>query len=156
MEFKVPEFVTPDFSEEKFKNAKDITLHEVEKDGVAPDDFYLTRHMPTFYKVEGEWQLPEHTSINCVAVLEDGKVIVKEIRELEKGDKVVISEDGKTEDGIYVYNDAFPKDIYSKPGKAVETSFSHDYDYLFELLQHERDSEDGYIVWVLGPSVVFD
>src|SRR5574344_517519 len=124
MEFKVPEFVTPDFSEEKFKKAKDITLQEVEKDGVAPDNFYLTRHMPTFYKVEGEWQLPEHTSINCVAVLEDGNIVVKEIRELKKGDQVVASDEGSLEDGIFVYNDAFPEDIYSKPGKAVETSFS--------------------------------
>ena len=84
MEFKVPEFVTPDFSEEKFKKAADISLQEVEKDGVAPDDFYLTRHMPTFYKVNGEWLLPEHTSLNCVAVLKDDKIVVKEIRELKK------------------------------------------------------------------------
>ena len=156
MEFKVPEFVTPDFSEEKFKKAADISLQEVEKDGVAPDDFYLTRHMPTFYKVNGEWLLPEHTSLNCVAVLKDGKIVVEEIRDLKKGDQVVVSEDGKIEDGIFVYNNAFPEDVYSRPGKAVETSFSEDYDNLFELLQHERDSEDGYIVWVLGPSVVFD
>src|SRR5699024_3449055 len=91
-----------------------------------------------------------------VAVLENGNIVVKEIRELKKGDQVVASDEGSLEDGIFVYNDAFPEDIYSKPGKAVETSFSRDYDNLFELLQHERDSEDGYIVWVLGPSVVFD
>lgn len=156
MEFQIPEFVWPDFSEEKYKKAPDIKLGKVEKDGVAPDDFYLTTHMPTFYKKDGQWLFPEHNSLNCVAVLIDGEIIVKEIRELKKGEEVVLSTKGDLDSGILIYKDGFPDWIYSTPGKAVETSFSRDYDYLFELMQHERDSEDGYIVWVLGPSVVFD
>ena len=35
-----------------------------------------------------------------------------------------------------------------------ETSFSTDYDELYGLLEHER--ENGFVLWVLGPAVVFD
>lgn len=156
MEFKLPVLEMPDFSDEKFNGAKDIKTSEALQDGVAPDGFYLTRHMPTFYRLDGEWLLPDHNSLNCVGVLEDEKIVVKEIRQIKKGDKVVLGKEGSLDEGIFVHEEGFANDIYSRPGKAVETSFSRDYDYLFDLLTHERDSEDGYIVWVLGPSVVFD
>ena len=156
MGYKIPELTLPNFKEEKYKNAQPVKMAKVENDGVAPDDFYLTSHMPTFYKVEDEWLLPEHNSLNCVAVYKDGKIVVTEIRELKKGDEVVLGKEASLENGILVYREGFPSYIYSIPGKAVETSFSKDYETLFELMQQERDSEDGYIVWVLGPSVVFD
>lgn len=35
-----------------------------------------------------------------------------------------------------------------------ETSFSIDYDELYELLEYER--RNGFIIWVLGPALVFD
>ena len=156
MDFKIPKFEWPDFSEEKFKKASDVKLGEVEKDGIAPDGFYLTSIKPTFYKHSGEWILPEHNSIDCVAVYENDTIVIKEIRQLVKGDQVVLSKTEDLDQGIFAYEDGFPDWVYSTPGKAVETSYSNDYDYLFELMEHERDSEDGYIVWVLGPSVVFD
>ena len=156
MGYKIPELTLPNCKEEKYKNAQPVKMAKVEKDGVAPDDFYLTSHMPTFYKVEDEWLLPEHNSLNCVAVYKDGKIVVTEIRELKKGDEVVLGKEASLENGILVYREGFPSYIYSIPGKAVETSFSKDYETLFDLMQQERDSEDGYIVWVLGPSVVFD
>lgn len=156
MGFQIPEFISPDFSEEKYQNAPNIKLGTVERDGVAPDDFYLTTHIPTFYKYDGKWLFPDHNSLNCVAVFEDGKILVREIRSLKEGEQVVLSLTGELDTGVLVYRDGFPKSIYSTPGKAVETSFSRDYEKLFELMQHERDSEDGYITWVLGPSVVFD
>lgn len=155
MELHVPTFTMPNFSEEGYRKAKNIRLATVEKPGVAPDGFYLTTHMPTFYKVDGEWQLPEHNSLNCVAVLQEGKIIIREIRDLQPGDAVVLGVPD-LENGILVYREGFPEALYSTPGKAVETSFSEDYDLLFERLQQEREREDGYIVWVLGPSVVFD
>lgn len=156
MDFKIPKFEWPDFSEEKFKKASEVKLGEVEKDGIAPDGFYLTSIKPTFYKHSGEWILPEHNSIDCVAVYENDTIVIKEIRNLVKGDQVVLSKTEDLDKGIFAYADGFPDWVYSTPGKSVETSYSNDYDYLFELLEHERDSEDGYIVWVLGPSVVFD
>ena len=156
MEFQTPKLKFPDFSEEKYKKAPDTKLGTVEKDGVAPEYFYLTNYMPTFYKKNDEWFFPEHNSLNCVAVYENEEIIIKEIRDLVVGEKVVLSTKGDLNSGILVYKDGFEKSVYSTPGKAVETSFSRDYDFLFNLMEHEKNEEDGHIVWVLGPSVVFD
>ena len=41
-----------------------------------------------------------------------------------------------------------------RTGKSRETSYSRDYDELYEILRHDR--EHGTIVWVLGPAVAFD
>lgn len=155
MKFKVPTFQKPDFSEEKYRKCPSIRFEAVEKDGVAPEEFYLTTHLPTFYKCGDQWILPQHNSLNCVAIVENDDIIVKELRELKKGDQVVVGDTTDGEQGILIYKEGFPKSLYEVRGAAVESSFSQDYDDLFELLQYEKENQ-GHIVWVLGPSVVFD
>ena len=49
MDFKLPEFVYPDFTDDKFSNSKQVSFKEAEQDGIAPDNYYLTTHLPTFY-----------------------------------------------------------------------------------------------------------
>ncbi len=50
---------------------------------------------------------------------------------------------------------AAPADKFAfRTGVSRETSFSLDYDTLYEVLRHDRDN--GHIVWVAGPAVVFD
>ncbi|MDQ0274656.1 hypothetical protein J2S72_000673 [Peptoniphilus koenoeneniae] len=155
MKFELPLFTCPDFSQDKYKDMGQVNFAKVEKDGVAPDGFYLTTHMPTFYHVNGKWHLPEHNSLNCVAVLENGKIIIKELRDLKVGEEVALGRSRDGSEGILEYKEGFPQSVYNTPGKAVETSFSRDYDTLFSQMEYERDN-GGYIVWVLGPSVVFD
>lgn len=155
MAFKKIEIKHPNFSEEKYLNAREVSLAIVEKDGVAPDFFYLSSHLPTFYKYNGKWILPEHNSMNCVAVVEDDDVFIREIRDLKVGDKVVTGDEPTLDSGILLYPEGFPDEVYTVRGKAVETSFTDDYNFLFDLMEHERNN-GGYIVWVLGPSVVFD
>lgn len=155
MKFKMPTFEYPDFTSDRFKDCEEISLSEVEKDGVAPDNYYLTSHLPTFYKYKGEWLLPEHNSLNCVAVLENEEIKIKELRDLKIKELVVTGRSRDGSDGILVYKEGFPESVYYRPGRAVETSFSKDYDILFEQMEYEREN-NGYIVWVLGPSVVFD
>lgn len=155
MTFELPKFTPPDFTSEKFANANEIHVEEVKKDGVAPSGFYLTSHMPTFYHYNNEWILPEHNSQNCVAVLVDDTIIIKELNNLVVGDKVVIGEKSDGTNGVIIYKEGFDESVISIPGRSVETAFTDDYEYLFELMRHEKEN-GGYIVWVLGPSVVFD
>lgn len=155
MSFKLPKFIQPDFNSQKFANAREIEVKEVVKDGVSPRGFYLTSHMPTYYHYKNKWILPKHNSQNCVAVLVDDDIIIKELNDLVIGDKVVLGKKDDGSNGILLYKDGFDDSVYSPYGKAVETSFTNDYEYLFDLMQYERDN-GGYIVWVLGPSVVFD
>lgn len=155
MTFELPKFTPPDFTSEKFANANEITVKEVKKDGVAPSGFYLTSHMPTYYHYNNEWILPEHNSQNCVAVLVDDTIIIKELNDLVVGDKVVLGKKSDGTNGVVVYKEGFDESVITIPGRSVETSFTDDYEYLFKLMQHEKEN-GGYIVWVLGPSVVFD
>ncbi|WP_077368219.1 ornithine cyclodeaminase family domain [Anaerosalibacter sp. Marseille-P3206] len=155
MTFELPKFTPPDFTSEKFANANEIHVEEVKKDGIAPSGFYLTRHMPTYYHYKDKWILPEHNSQNCVAVLVDDTIVIKELNDLVVGDKVVMGKETDGTNGVVVYKEGFDESVVSMPGRSVETSFTDDYEYLFELMRHEKEN-GGYIVWVLGPSVVFD
>ena len=148
-------FTPPNFSEEKYASAKDVTTAEVTKDGVSPKGFYLTSHMPTYYKVDGSWQIPERSSQDCVAVVEDGKVFVREFRNLKKGDKVVIATETDGSEGVLKYAQGFSEEVFSRGGDFVEASNTSNYKLLYELLRAEKESE-GNITWVLGPAVVFD
>lgn len=155
MTFVLPKFTPPDFTLEKFANVKNIKVEEVRKNGVAPSGFYLTSHMPTYYHNENKWMLPEHNSQNCVAVLKKDVVIIKELNDLVVGDKVVLGRDASLDSGILVYKEGFDETVITESGKSVETSFTDDYEYLAQLMRHEKEN-GGHIVWVLGPSVVFD
>ncbi|MDO5717655.1 MAG: hypothetical protein Q4P34_01605 [Tissierellia bacterium] len=147
-------FNPPNFNDPKYKSAKSVNFLEVQKDGVAPENFYLTTHLPTYYKLEDKWILPEHNSLNCVAVI-DESIRIKEIRELKIGDKVVVGRTTDGSDGILIYKEGFNKSVYENFGHSVESSFSTNYDLLFKLMKYEKENK-GHIVWVLGPSVVFD
>lgn len=155
MSFVLPKFTPPDFTLEKYKNAKEIITKEVTKEGVSPSGFYLTSHIPTYYYADGKWILPEHNSQNCVAVHSNSTIIIKELNDLKIGDKVVIGKKTDGSEGILVYKEGFDKSIISEPFTSVESSFTKDYEFLAELMRHEKEN-NGHIVWVLGPSVVFD
>lgn len=155
MNFKLPKFTPPDFTSEKFMKANEIKVAEVKKDGVAPSGFYLTSHMPTYYHHQNKWILPKHNSQNCVAVLADEDIFIKELNDLKVGDKVVLGKECDGSNGVIVYREGWDSSVVSETGKAVETSSTEDYNYLFELMRHEKET-GGHIVWVLGPSVVFD
>lgn len=151
----IPEFKVPDFKKEIYQRLPNIKTERAVKKGVAPDDFYLTTHLPTFYKLNGEWILPKCNSLNCVAVVENNDIVIKELRDIEKDDEVVLGYKRDGSEGILKYKEGFPEEVYTRYGSAVETALTDKYKKLFKLMKHERDN-DGYIVWVLGPSVVFD
>ena len=160
MAFRLREYCPPDFQEKRFADAPDAALAEAPKDAVAPEGYHAMSIYPEYFKIGGRWLLAEDSRMDCVPVLEDGRIIVREFRLLRKGDLVVI---GRTEDaseGIFVYPDGFREEegirqtFAFRQGRSRETAFSRDYDELYELLQYER--EHGYVVWVMGPAFAFD
>jgi len=99
--------------------------------------------------------------MDCVAVLSgEGSPRITEFRNLRAGDRVACGRTENGEEGIFVHTQAFrfPGHVSEKfafrSHLTRETSFSIDYDELYELLDHDR--RQGRIVWVLGPAVVFD
>ncbi|MEF9991901.1 MAG: hypothetical protein ACRCYC_08115 [Paraclostridium sp.] len=161
MTFKLREYKSPDFTQERFVKAPDATYGVVEKDGVAPDNYHAMSIYPEYFKVKGEWVLAEETRMDCVPVITDeNKIDVVEFRRLKVGDKVVVGRTEDAVDGIYLYPNGFQSeeeakgDVFAfRSGRSRETSYTKDYENMYELLKYEKDH--GYIVWVLGPAAVF-
>ena len=160
MSLQLRKYHSPDFSEKRFRNAPDVNLSEVKRDGVAPESYHAMSIFPEYFRIGGKWILAEESRMDCVPVYRDGIINVVEFRHLKKGDLVVC---GRTEDaseGIYVHPDGFAeetagRDVFAfRQNRTRETAFSKDYDDLYDVLRHDRDN--GKIVWVLGPAVAFD
>lgn len=161
MLFQLAPYHHPDFTALHLDTAPDACLMAVEKDFVAPDNYHATTIFPTYFKVNGQWLLAEESRMDCVAVWNGERVLVKEFRHLKKGDLVFTGRREDGSQGIFVHTQGFTqpdskeKDTFSfRQGRSRETAFSRDYDHLYELLRHEKDH--GHIVWVLGPAVAFD
>jgi hypothetical protein len=156
MVFQLPKFAPPDFTEEFFASSPDVRFSEVKKDGVAPIGFLITSISPEYFKINGQWVLPTQTSIECAAVIRDNNTVeIVEFRNLKTYDKVVLGRSNDGSEGIYTYTDGFDSLPNVGLGRSVESSFSRDYEELYELLEYEKEN-NGHIVWVLGPAVVFD
>ncbi|MGE5545129.1 MAG: hypothetical protein ACM3UW_09185 [Bacillota bacterium] len=161
MSFKLPVYQMPDFNNPQFAGCPNVTVEPVVVKGVAPEGFHATTIFPEYYKVNNRWILAGDTRMDCVVVVKgDADLVVKEFRNLNVSDMVVI---GRTEDGsegIYVHTGGFRsedrvREAFSfRQSRSRETSYSRDYDTLYELLRYEK--ENGYILWVMGPAAVFD
>lgn len=160
MTFKLRQYKEPDFSEKIFETAPDATLRLAPKDMVAPDNFHATSIFPEYFKIEGKWLLAEESRMDCVAIYEEGKIHVREFRNIKQGDRIVVGRTEACEEGIYVHADCFEEEANKdtpfsfRQSRSRETAFSYDYEQLYELLKHEK--KNGYVVWVLGPACAFD
>lgn len=165
MDFVMPKYNCPDFSKEFFLNAPDVKTEAVTINGTAPYNYHATSIYPEYFKIDGKWILTSESRMDCVVVLKDSKTLeVKEFRNLNVGDKVILgrSEDGS--EGIYLNINPFYIEDEEKSdnqkfafrtGQSRESTFSRAYNKLYELLKYEKEN-NGYVVWVLGPAVVFD
>ena len=158
--FELRSYVAPDFSEERFVRAPDAVFLPAPADGVAPEGFHAMSIYPEYMKVGGAWLLAEESRMDCVAVLEHGRIAVREFRLLKKGEMVLIGRTENCEEGIFLHADGFPENKTAQEAfsfrrnRSRETAFSQDYTELYDLLRHER--EHGRIVWVMGPAFAFD
>ena len=162
MSFSLPTYNPPDFNQRQFLDAPMVAFERVAQPGVAPENYHATSIYPEYFHIrKGEWRLLKESRMDCVVALrQDGSLEVKEFRHLQVDDRVACGRGENGEDGIFVHTEAFDflEDISHKfvfrSLITRETSFSIDYDELYDLLGFER--KNGFIVWVLGPAVVFD
>lgn len=157
--FKLPEYTAPDFSAERFISCPDVTTERAGR-GYIPENFYATTIYPEYFKINGEWKLIKGSRMDCSVVIKDGEPHAVEMRNIREGDEVVV---GRTDDGrcgVFVHTDGFTaaeennQSFAFRTGQSRETSYSRDYDRLYDILRHDRDN--GKIVWVLGPACAFD
>ncbi|MDJ0555092.1 MAG: TIGR00300 family protein [Microcoleaceae cyanobacterium MO_207.B10] len=76
------------------EDVQDAKLEPVEKNGVAPDDFYVTTIYPTEVRVKGQWiRLQNQRMDGAIAITETENGIqakCKILRDLEVGEQVVV------------------------------------------------------------------
>ena len=160
MAFVLEPYRAPDFTQERFAGAPDASVVPAPADGVAPEGYHAMSIFPEYFKLGGAWLLAEESRMDCVAVARDGRVDVVEFRNLKKGDPVVCGRTERGEEGIYLHAEGFAaaetcgETFAFRQGHSRESSFSRDYDELYDLLRYERDN--GHILWVAGPAVTFD
>lgn len=170
--FMLPEFRPPDFTAPPLNDAPAVQFKRVEMAGVAPEGYHATSIYPEYFQLrKGEWVLAKDSRMDCAAVLQAGGTIeVVEFRLLKPGDLVACGRRENGEDGVFVHAEAWKMSPASSGERADrggfcekfafrtrisrETSFSYDYDELYNLLEHDR--EKGFLLWVLGPAVAFD
>ena len=158
--FSLRRYQAPDFTQNAFATAPNAVFLPAPRDGVAPENFHAMSIYPEYVKVEGKWLLVEESRMDCVAVLEAGRLIVREFRLLKQGEMVLVGRTENGEDGIYLHANGFPEQLTAQEAfsfrrnRSRETAYSLDYTELYELLRHER--EHGRIIWVLGPAFAFD
>ncbi len=163
MTFRLGEYTAPDFTERRFVNAPNALLAKAPRDKAAPEGFHAMSIFPEYFKVDGKWILPKDSRMDCVPVLENGEIVVREFRNLKKGDPVFLGRTENCEEGIYIHDDGFifpgedeghTNSFAFRQSRSRETAYSYDYTNIYELLEYER--EHGYITWVLGPACAFD
>lgn len=161
MDFVPRIYTAPDFSKTPWLTAPDVSLTAAPEDHVAPAHYHATTIYPEYYKIKDRWLLAEDSRMDCVAILENNRILVKEFRNIHKGDLVVTGRTEQGEEGIYVHTTGFQNHAADlneafafRQGRSRETAYSMDYDYIYDLLKYEK--EHGYIVWVLGPACAFD
>ena len=162
MPFLLPQYRPPDLSKPPLSEAPWTIFSQVTQAGVLPADYHATSIYPEYFHLKKSgWHLLENSRMDCGVVLDkNGSLKVREFRHIAEGDLVACGRRENGEDGILVYPDGFDipaqtREIFAfRTQTSRETSFSADYDQLYELLEHERQS--GFILWVLGPAVAFD
>jgi lysine-ketoglutarate reductase/saccharopine dehydrogenase-like protein (TIGR00300 family) len=150
----------PDFNLPLFQSAPDAACAVAQQDGIAPAGYHATSIFPEYFRIGGQWRLIEQSRMDCAVVVREGAPHAVEQRNIRAGDTVVLGREEDGASGIYLHIDAFEEAATTADGFAFrgsrtrETSYSRDYDSLYELLKYER--EHGFCVWVLGPACTFD
>jgi lysine-ketoglutarate reductase/saccharopine dehydrogenase-like protein (TIGR00300 family) len=160
MMFQLPEYREPDFSKEVFARAPQVQTQPSPADGRLPDNFYATTIYPEYFKIGDAWRLIDAPRMDCAVVIRDGQPRAVEARRIKQGDAVVVGRKEDLSNGVLIHHRAFMENeseaqaFAFRTGRSRESSYSRDYDELYDILRYER--EHGFIVWVLGPAVAFD
>src|SRR6266853_1748317 len=117
----------------------DAELETVERDCCAPEDFYSTTNHHTLVRHAGQWLEVESQRMDAMIVVKDGHAACRRLRDLHKGDRVVVKMRG-----IRVVPEAKERDRFSfafmsngiSSERQVETAVKQ----TAALIEHARSS----------------
>lgn len=132
----------------------DARLETVDKDGVAPDDFYSTTIYPTDVRIGGKWVRATRQRMDAVLVVDESVPSARcaLFRDLKKGERVVCGVDG-----IRIHADQSKKAgeefAFMSAGVSSERRVELAVDEIASDMRAVRE-RGGRIVVVAGPVVV--
>jgi lysine-ketoglutarate reductase/saccharopine dehydrogenase-like protein (TIGR00300 family) len=130
----------------------DANLREIDQDFCAPEDFYSTTNHRTLVRSGGEWLEVKKQRMDALVVLRDGAATCRKLREIRKGDRVVVGMRG-----IRVIPESKERDrlafAFMTNGISSERQVETAVRQTAALLRQTRDSGQKIIV-VAGPVVV--
>src|SRR5579885_3633470 len=130
----------------------DAELALVERDCCAPEDFYSTTNHRTLVRCQGEWYEVQDQRMDAMIVVSEGRAACRRLRDLRKGDRVVVGMRG-----IRVLPESKERDrlafAFMSNGISSERQVETAVRQTASLIQHTR--EQGLkVVVVAGPVVV--
>jgi len=130
----------------------DADLVTVERDCCAPEDFYSTTNHRTLVRSAGEWIEAENQRMDAMIVVSEGRAACRKLRDLRKGDSVVVGMRG-----IRVMPESKERDrlafAFMSNGISSERQLETAIRQTAALLEQTR-AEGRKIIVVAGPVVV--
>ncbi|WP_457611671.1 ornithine cyclodeaminase, nickel-pincer nucleotide-dependent [Methanocaldococcus sp.] len=138
---------------------EDVELKPAEKDMVLPEGFYSTTNHKTFIKYKGRWIEVENQKMDGVIVVypEEMRAEVKTIRNVKKGDLIVVGHKGirvippekPRESGVFEFMKSEASS--EKPKKTVIRQIAEE---MYKIKEKVKETKKGGIVVVAGPAVI--
>ncbi len=135
------------------KIQKEVNLMPASKDMVMPEDFYSTtnNHTQIFYK--GRWIDVDNMMMDKCIVVRSTKAECVPIRNVRKGDKIVVGEEGirilppaRPREGMNVFQFMGSSSSSERPTQHIARKVAEDI--------YRTKKQDGKIVLVGGPAIV--
>ncbi len=130
----------------------DADTETVERDCCAPEDFYSTTNHRTMVRSGGHWVEVENQRMDAMVVIKDGRAACRRLRDLRKGDEVVVGMRG-----IRVIPEAKERDRDSFAFMSNEISSERQLRTAIKqiaTLMREARAEGKKIVVVGGPVII--
>ncbi len=133
---------------------EDVHTAPVTRDGVLPDDFYSTTHLPTQIRLQGQWIAVTGTEMDLAIVVDRANRQAKMLpmADVRAGDHVVIGHDGIR---VIPFERARDRELFSFMGSNVSSEKPKRL-VIEEIAKTMRDirAHNGKILVVAGPAIV--
>ncbi len=135
------------------KIQQEIELTSAQKDMVMPDDFYSTTNNHTEIYYKGKWIKVENMMMDKCIVIKSGRAFCTPIREIKKGDMIVIGERGiritppeRPREGVNLFQFMGSGSSSERPTQHIARKVAEDI--------YKTKKDGGKIVLVGGPAIV--
>jgi lysine-ketoglutarate reductase/saccharopine dehydrogenase-like protein (TIGR00300 family) len=132
---------------------KEVALKAAPKDMVLPDDFYSTTNNSTQILLRGKWVIVENMMMDKCIVVKSGRASCVAIRDVKKGDLVVVGEDGvkvtppeRPREGSDVFEFMGSSSSSERPTQHIAKKVAEDI--------YKTKKQKGKIIIVGGPAIV--